>query len=113
MSQVLRNVCDDDDMSTAPQVVVFGEALIDLIVTDGGAVEAVCGGAPFNAARALGRLGVETAFVGAISEDRFGDDLFSRLTDDGVSVDHVRRTTAPTTLALAELSDDGSASYRL
>ncbi|MGA0268927.1 MAG: carbohydrate kinase family protein [Ilumatobacteraceae bacterium] len=112
MSQVLRNVCDDDDMSTAPQVLVFGEALIDLIVTDGGAVEAVCGGAPFNAARALGRLGVETAFVGAISEDRFGDDLFSRLTDDGVHVDHVRRTTAPTTLALAELSDDGSASYR-
>ena len=65
MSQVLRNVCDDDDMSTAPQVSVFGEALIDLIVTDGGEVEAVCGGAPFNAARALGRLGVETAFIGA------------------------------------------------
>ena len=99
-------------MATAMQVSVFGEALIDLIVTDGGAVDAVCGGAPFNAARALGRLGVETAFVGAISEDRFGDDLFTQLTDDGVNVDHVRRTTLPTTLALAKLSDDGSASYR-
>ena len=112
MSQVLRNVCDDDDMSAAPQVSVFGEALVDLIVTDGGELDAVCGGAPFNAARALGRLGVETAFIGSISEDRFGDDLFTQLTDAGVNVDHVRRTTAPTTLALAELSDDGSASYR-
>lgn len=99
-------------MAITPQVSVFGEALIDLIVTDEGAVDAVCGGAPFNVARALGRLGVETAFVGAISEDRFGDDLFTQLTDDGVNVDHVRRTTSPTTLALAELSDDGSASYR-
>lgn len=62
--------------------------------------------------RALGRLGVETAFVGTISEDRFGDDLFTQLTDDGVNVDYVRRTTSPTTLALAELSDDGRASYR-
>ncbi len=112
MSQVLRNVCDDDDMSAAPQVSVFGEALVDLIVTVGGELDAVCGGAPFNAARALGRLGVETAFIGTISEDRFGDDLFTQLTDAGVNVDHVRRTTAPTTLALAELSDDGSASYR-
>ena len=112
MSPVLRNVCDDNDMAASPQVSVFGEALIDLIITDGGAVDAVCGGAPFNAARALGRLGVETAFVGAISEDRFGDDLLTQLIDDGVNVDHVQRTTSPTTLALAEMSDDGSASYR-
>ena len=46
MSQVLRNVCDDDDMSAAPQVSVFGEALVDLIVTDGGELDAVCGVLP-------------------------------------------------------------------
>ncbi len=112
MSKLLADVCDDVDMLTAPQVTVFGEALVDLIVPDSGEVHAVFGGAPFNTARALGRLGVSTSFVSSIARDRFGDGLVGELAADGVNVDLVRRTASPTTLALAELTSGGSASYR-
>ncbi len=99
-------------MSTVSQVSVFGEALIDLIVPEEGEVHAVAGGAPFNTARALGRLGVATAFIGSIAQDRFGDRLVAQLVADEVDIAHVRRTISPTTLALAELSANGSAAYR-
>ncbi len=112
MSEVFASVCDDVVMVTAPQVSVFGEALVDLIVPEGGEVHATFGGAPFNTARALARLGVSTSFVGSIAEDRFGSGLLAELEADGVNIEWVRRTTSPTTLALAELSSSGSASYR-
>ena len=38
-------------------IAVGGEALIDLLVDDGGEVTARPGGGPFNTARTLGRLG--------------------------------------------------------
>ena len=112
MSELSLDVCDDWGMSTVPQVSVFGEALIDLIVPEEGEVHAVAGGAPFNTARALGRLGVATAFIGSIAQDRFGDRLVAQLVADEVDVAHVHRTNSPTTLALAELSTNGSAAYR-
>lgn len=112
MSELSRNVCDYWDMSAVPQVSVFGEALIDLIVPEEGEVHAVAGGAPFNTARALGRLGVTTSFIGSVAQDRFGDRLVAQLIADEVDVAHVRRTSSPTTLALAELSANGTAAYR-
>ena len=112
MSKCFAYVCDDVVMASPTQVSVFGEALVDLIVPEGGEVHAVFGGAPFNTARALGRLGIPTSFVGSIANDRFGDGLVAELTADGVNIERVRRTTSPTTLALAELSSRGSASYR-
>ena len=91
---------------------VIGEALVDLVITPEGAVEAALGGAPFNTARACGRLGVEVRFVGAISTDRFGSMLASQLADDHVDVASLVRVDAPTTLAAAELDEAGTASYR-
>ena len=44
-------------------IAVIGEALIDLVVDEVGAVVARPGGGPFNTARTLGRLGVETTFL--------------------------------------------------
>ncbi len=99
-------------MATNADVIVLGEALIDLVVTPGGEVTATLGGAPFNTARALGRLEVETSFVGTISQDRFGVMLESSLLDDGVNTSALKRTQRPTTLALAEVSESGSATYR-
>jgi fructokinase len=52
------------------------------------------------------------AFVGALSDDRFGAALLAALADDGVDVGSVRRVAAPTTLAVAEVEPDGSACYR-
>lgn len=93
-------------------IVVAGESLVDLVVADDGSVDAALGGAPFNTARAASRLGAHVEFVGALSDDRFGTLLTERLVEDGVRIHHAQRTTAPTTLAAAEIADDGSASYR-
>ena len=59
-----------------PRVVVFGEALTDLIRQEDGAHWlARPGGAPWNVARVVARLGVATAFAGGVSDDVFGDEL--------------------------------------
>jgi fructokinase len=95
-----------------PRVVVGGEALVDLVMAADGSITPKLGGGPYNVARALGRLGVASHFMAAISTDRFGEQLLGGLTDDGVAIDLVQRTNAPTTLAVAQIGDDGSASYR-
>ncbi len=93
-------------------IVVAGEALIDLVIDPLGHVTAALGGAPFNTARALGRLGVDVAFLGAISTDRFGTMLAAQLESDHVGLQLAPRVEMPTTLAAAELDERGTASYR-
>lgn len=93
-------------------IVVAGEALVDLVIDTEGAVLAKLGGGPYNVARTIGRLGHAVTFLGALSYDRFGSQLFARLTADGVSADATVRTNLPTTLAAAELNDRGAATYR-
>ena len=70
------------------------------------------GGAPFNTARACGRLGADVRFAGSISVDRFGSMLIDQLAADRVATDLVVRCEEPTTLAVAELDERGAASYR-
>ena len=91
-------------------IVVAGEALVDLILRPHG-VAAVPGGGPYNAARAIARLGLPVAWLGGLSSDRLGRTLESGLIADGVSLELVQRTSLPTTLALAEVAPDGSAEY--
>ena len=93
-------------------IVVAGEALVDLVIDTEGAVLAKLGGGPYNVARTIGRLGHPVTFLGALSYDRFGSQLFARLAADGVSADATVRTDLPTTLASAELNDKGAATYR-
>jgi fructokinase len=98
--------------AASPLIVVAGDALVDLIVRSDGRIVPVGGGGPYNAARAVARLGVPCAWVGGLSTDRFGQMLEGGLASDGVTLDLVQRTDLPTTLALAELGADGSAAYR-
>jgi fructokinase len=93
-------------------VVVAGEALVDLLLRPDGSLAAAPGGGPFNASRALARLGADTAYLGALSDDRFGRLLRRRLEDDGVRLALPAPSPLPTTLALAELDEGGAASYR-
>jgi len=93
-------------------VLVTGEALVDLLISQDGDVAAALGGGPFNTARTIGRLGVGVAFAGSISRDRFGSLLLDRLRADGVDDTPVVATELPTTLAAAELDPDGTATYR-
>ena len=99
--------CDDERV-----IVVVGEALVDLVVDAKGAVTAALGGAPVNTSRACGRLGADVSFGGAISVDRFGSMLAAQLAADNVELDLVERCDEPTTLALVELDERGTASYR-
>lgn len=92
-------------------IVVGGECLIDLVLGPGGELTAHPGGGPYNVARALGRLGVPTAFVGAVSTDAFGRRLRAELDAAGVELRWAVSTELPTTLALAEPGPDGAA-YR-
>ncbi|HTE60562.1 MAG TPA: carbohydrate kinase [Solirubrobacteraceae bacterium] len=99
-------------MGGAGIIVVAGEALIDLVPAGDGMLAAHPGGGPFNTARTLGRLERPVAYLGRISTDAFGAQLAGRLADDGVRLDAHVRTDDPTTLALVDLDERGSAHYR-
>jgi fructokinase len=92
-------------------IVVAGEALVDLVVPTGGAIEAKAGGAPYNVARGCARLGAPTALLASISGDGFGRLLAAGLASSGVSDALLQRTARPTTLAVAELDERGGATY--
>ncbi len=93
-------------------IVIAGDALVDLIVRPDGELVPVAGGGPYNAARAVARLGMACSWIGGLSTDRFGRMLEASLVADGVSLDLAQRTELPTTLALAELDEHGGAAYR-
>ncbi|MFF0626132.1 carbohydrate kinase [Streptomyces sp. NPDC004296] len=99
-------------------IVVAGEALIDLVPSQqpspDGPLPALLprrGGGPYNTAVALGRLGAPTAFCSRVSTDTFGASLLRGLRDGGVDTSLVQRGPEPTTLAVADISPDGSAGY--
>ena len=83
-------------------IAVVGEALIDLVVDDAGQVAARPGGGPCNTARTLGRLGVETTFLGRLSRDGFGRFLRARLAADGVALGLAAPAPEPSALAVAD-----------
>ena len=91
-----------------------GEALIDMIPSptlDGktGYVPH-SGGAVFNTAIGLGRLGVSVGMVTGISSDMFGQQLSADLTASGVDTSLLITCNRPTTLAFVSLVN-GQASY--
>ncbi|MFM9370845.1 carbohydrate kinase family protein [Streptomyces sp. Da 82-17] len=98
-------------------IVVAGEALIDLVPAGPAAEDELPplqpkrGGGPYNTAVALGRLGSPTAFCSRLSTDHFGTALLGGLAADGVDTSLVQRGDEPTTLAVAHIAADGSASY--
>src|SRR5690606_5900017 len=89
-----------------PTVVVTGEALVDL-VPRGDALWPVAAGSPLNVAVGLGRLGVATAFCGAVSTDDFGHLIATRLDEAGVALDLLTPVDLPTTLAVVHLGTGG------
>jgi fructokinase len=91
-------------------IVIGGEALVDLVEEDG-LLRPAAGGGPFNTAVALGRLGVPVAFLGTLSRDDNGELLAGLLVDAGVDVSLVRRSDAPTPLAIVHGRDDGKNVY--
>jgi fructokinase len=99
----------------------MGEILIDFIVSDGAAslaeaesFVARAGGAPANAAVALARLGIPSAFCGVIGDDPFGGRLRRELATEDVDTSRLRATTdAATTLAFAWKDERGNGHFWL
>lgn len=95
-------------------ILCCGEALIDMLPRETSEGEAAfapyVGGAVFNTAIALGRLGRETAFFSGISNDLFGRRLSEALEASKVGLRHVRFSDRPTTLAFVHLAG-GQATY--
>ncbi len=87
-------------------IVVAGEALIDFTPAVCGADRGYVphpGGSSYNVAIGLGRLGVDTAFLGRISTDVFGRLLHEHLADNAVATDLTVRGEELTCLAFVHL----------
>lgn len=95
-------------------ILCCGEALIDLLPrqlpTGETAFVSHAGGAVYNTALALGRLGAKTGFLSGLSHDRFGDLLRAKLHEANVAVIGDADPLHPTPLAVVHL-DQGHASY--
>lgn len=95
-------------------ILCCGEALIDMLPRQlpGGepVFLPVAGGAVFNTAIALGRLGEKTGFFCGISTDLMGEILISGLEQSGVDHSLCPRSSLPTTLAFVKLTN-GHAEY--
>lgn len=91
-----------------------GEALIDMLprATLGGeeAFAPYAGGAVFNTAVAVGRLGAPSGFFSGLSSDLFGDLLRRVLAESDVDTRPAHVSHRPTTLAWVRLRD-GNATY--
>jgi fructokinase len=96
--------------SGMPDVIVVGEALIDVVHTGDG-VDEHPGGSPANVAYGLARLGVSTGFLTSIGRDDRGLAISSHLTGAGVHILPGSQPAAATSTATATLADDGSATY--
>ena len=95
-------------------ILCCGESLIDMLprqaTTGETAFAPHAGGAVFNTAIALGRLGAPVAMFTGLASDFFGDLLAETLESSKVSTQYVHRADAPCTVAFVKLVD-GHATY--
>lgn len=98
-------------MSGRPQVLVAGEALIDIVRRPGGQPVELPGGSCANVALALGRLEWEPRLATALGDDDRGDRLRDWLAASGVRVDAVVPPNGRTSTAAAVLDATGAARY--
>ncbi|WP_181832863.1 PfkB family carbohydrate kinase [Bosea caraganae] len=95
-------------------VLVYGEALADLVPEDAGAAryEALLGGSGFNTALTLARCGAPVSYCATLSHDALGRRFRARLEQDGIDLRFLAESDKPTPLAVvAPLGTDGAARY--
>lgn len=90
------------DQNPLPCFVAAGEALTDLIVQDQARLNwrSQPGGSTWNVARVVARLGLPSAFAGAISNDVFGDELQRASVDAGLDMRFLQRVDRSPLLAV-------------
>jgi len=95
----------------------IGEILVDIIpkrsgeYTENMEFEAHLGGAPFNYAVAMARLGAIPYGMGAVGSDFFGKMLVGVLKDNNVRTECLKVKNARTSLAFIILNEDGERTF--
>src|SRR6476620_10039689 len=95
----------DDDPKPSIDVVVVGEALVDIVVSPRGTVEHP-GGSPANVAYGLGRLGADTALLTSIGDDHYAAVIEKHLRSAGVNLWPGSKGRGGTGTATAILASD-------
>jgi fructokinase len=92
-------------------ILVVGEAIVDVVERPDGSRTEHAGGSPANVAVGLGRLGLDVTLATAIGDDAHGAKIESHLSDHGVRLADGSRGPRLTSVAIAHLAPDGSATY--
>ena len=101
-------------------ILTIGEALVEIMRTDidqplqapGPFTGPYPSGAPFIFAAQAARLGLQTAAIGAVGADAFGQCLLNQLEADGIITDGLRQLRGATTgIAFVAYNADGSRDY--
>ena len=86
-------------MSTLPHFVAAGEALTDMLTTGPDSWTSQVGGSTWNVARVMARLGIPSAFAGAVSCDLFGAALVAANNAAGLDPRFLQQVDHPPLLA--------------
>ena len=100
-----------ENPSRRVRAVTAGEALIDLVEQPDGSLRPHAGGAVYNLTRALALQGTGTAYLNALSADRFGARLRGGLASAGVTLARPDAVREPTSLAVVALDEAGKPDY--
>jgi fructokinase len=87
-------------MNALPRFVAAGEALTDLLTTGPGTWTSQTGGSTWNVARVVARLGIPSAFAGAVSRDVFGAELAAANGAAGLDDRFLQQVDRPPLLAV-------------
>jgi fructokinase len=87
-------------MTALPRFVAAGEALTDLLATGPGTWTSQTGGSTWNVARVVARLGIASAFAGAVSRDVFGAELAAANAAAGLDARFLQQVDRPPLLAV-------------
>ncbi|MER5572680.1 carbohydrate kinase family protein [Streptomyces massasporeus] len=98
------------------QITVLGECVADAFAEPAHAsnelaLRVLPGGGPANTAVALARLGTPARFLARLSGDVFGRLFRAHLETSGVDLSSAVQAAEPSTLAVAELDDQGQAAF--
>lgn len=89
-------------------VACFGEVLWDLFPGK----EKKAGGAPFNVAYNLSRLGIDARMISAIGDDELGNDLLNKIKNWNIPVDTIQiNSSYPTSTVIAKFDENNEAHY--
>jgi fructokinase len=88
-----------------PEFVAAGEALTDMIRTGPDSWRSLVGGSTWNVGRVVARLGIPSAFAGAVSRDVFGNALAAANSEAGLDMRFIQQLDKSPLLAIVhELS---------